>query len=154
MSMKSRWNRSLSTAGVGLAALVVSVTALGGQASAEMVEGIEIDDSVVASADADAITARIPCITSTGVKTCFDKDGDKVYVKDTKANGKSAVGLWATNYGRTGGCRNKLGEDKWAVCNYNMREEGHIQLENAQYDGETRKLSRFEPRALSVWLPI
>ncbi|MGK5638133.1 hypothetical protein ACSNOK_07405 [Streptomyces sp. URMC 126] len=154
MPKRSRWTKPLSTAGVGLAALVMSVTALGGQASAEMVEGIEIEDSVVAADNAEDITAAIPCITSPGVKTCFDKNGDKVYVKDTKGNGKSAVGLWSTNYGRSGGCRNKLTAGKWAVCNYNMREEGHIQLENAQYDAETRTLTRFDPRALSVWLPI
>ncbi|GAA0461604.1 hypothetical protein ACFQ2B_34335 [Streptomyces stramineus] len=153
MSKSSTWKRSLSSAGVGLAALIVSVTALSGQASADMIEGVEVDDGAV-SVDAEGVTAAMPCITSYGVKTCFDRAGDKVYVKDTEADGKSAVGLWKTNYTRDGGCRNKLGEGKWAVCNYNMREPGHIQLQNARYDGQTGKFTYPNPRVYSVWLPI
>ncbi|MEU7136051.1 hypothetical protein [Streptomyces sp. NPDC046261] len=154
MSRSTHWKKSLSSAGIGIAALVVSVTAFSGQAFAENVEGIEVDDSVVSSENAEAVTAALPCIASTGVITCFDKAGDKVYVKDTKADGKSAVGLWRTDYGRSGGCRNKLTAGKWAQCNYNMREGGNIQLQNARYDGETRKFIYPEPRVYSPWLSI
>ncbi|MEV6395419.1 hypothetical protein AB0M39_11675 [Streptomyces sp. NPDC051907] len=154
MSSKKRLlKKSLSSTGIGLAALVLSVTALGGQASADVIEGVEVDDSIV-SEHAEGITAGLPCINSTGVKTCFDKAGDKVYVKDTLADHKSAVGLWQTNYGRTGGCRNKHEAGTWAKCNYDMREEGHIQLQNARYDGETNRFTCPNPRVYSVWLPI
>ncbi|MEX2980945.1 hypothetical protein [Streptomyces sp. C36] len=153
MSRNAHWKKPLSSVGLGLAALLVSATAFSGQAFAETVEGIEIDDSVV-SENAEAVTAALPCITSTGVITCFDKAGDKVYVKDTKADGKSAVGLWRTDYGRSGGCRNKLTAGKWAECNYDMREEGSIQLQNARYDGQSGKFTYPDPRVYSVWLPI
>ncbi|MFI9237197.1 hypothetical protein [Streptomyces sp. NPDC053079] len=153
MSGNAHWKKSLSSAGLGLAALVVSVTAFSGQAFAESVEGIEVDDSVV-SENAEAATAALPCITSTGVITCFDKAGDKVFVKDTAADGKSAVGLWKTNYDRAGGCRNKLGAGKWAECNYNMREGGYIQLQNARYDGDSGRFTYPNPRVYSIWLPI
>ncbi|MEU1074732.1 MULTISPECIES: hypothetical protein [unclassified Streptomyces] len=86
---------------------------------------------------------------------CFDKAGDKVLVKDTEADHKSAVGLSRYNYSRPAdGCRNALGHGKWAECNYNMREEGYLQLENARYDGDTGKWYYPDPRVLSIWLPI
>ncbi|MEU7556603.1 hypothetical protein AB0B01_30505 [Streptomyces sp. NPDC044571] len=75
-------------------------------------------------------------------------------MKDTLADGKSAVALWQTNYGRTGGCRNKLTAGKWAECNYDMREEGYIQLQNTRYDAETNTFTYPNPRVYSLWLPI
>ncbi|MFF5537993.1 hypothetical protein ACFY71_36975 [Streptomyces cinerochromogenes] len=112
----------------------------------------ETDDGV--PTDGEVGAAALPCITSTGVTSCFDKAGDKVLVKDTLADGRSAVGLWETNYGRTGGCRNGLGAGVWAECNYDMREEGYIQLQNARYDGDTGAWTYPNPRVYSVWLPI
>lgn len=59
-----------------------------------------------------------------GAEACFKPYGDKIYVKDTKADGYSAVGYFRTDYGRTGGCRNSHGAGTWGVCNFNMK-EGH-----------------------------
>ncbi|MFE3323335.1 hypothetical protein [Streptomyces sp. NPDC059176] len=151
MSGIGSWRKPLPSVGIGLAALAVTAVALSGQASAD--EAVpEVSDGVVT--DTAEGVAALPCIESTGVLSCFDKAGDKVLVKDTRGDGKSAVALWRTNYGRSGACRNKLGAGTWATCNYNMREEGYIQLQNARYDGDTGSWTYPNPRVYSIWLPI
>ncbi len=55
---------------------------------------------------------------------CFQKKGDKLWVKDTKKDGRIAVGYWG--YIGKGWadhtCSNELGSGQWGICNYNMKE--------------------------------
>ncbi|MFI6849444.1 hypothetical protein OG535_39200 [Kitasatospora sp. NBC_00085] len=43
---------------------------------------------------------------------------------DLAKDGYSAVGLWRTDYGRSGGCRNPYDAGQWSECNYDVRETG------------------------------
>ncbi|GAA3045519.1 hypothetical protein [Kitasatospora sp. NPDC127116] len=142
-----------SAAAVGIAALTLGLTALGGGQAVAAPQADPLTFGTPVTLSESAITAdSLPCITSPGVKTCFDKAGDKVLVLDTAKDGFSAVGRWSTDYGRTGACRNALGVGKWAECNYDMRETGHIQLNNALYDGDTGLLVL--TNTYSGWLSI
>ncbi|MFB7123437.1 hypothetical protein [Kitasatospora sp. NPDC056273] len=142
-----------SAAAVGLAALALGLTGLGGgQAVAAPQDDPRTIGTPVTMSESAITAASLPCITSPGVKTCFDKAGDKVLVLDTAKDGFSAVGRWSTDYGRTGACRNALGVGHWAECNYDMRETGHIQLNNALYDGDTGLLVLTD--TYSGWLSI
>jgi hypothetical protein len=67
----------------------------------------------------------------TGAEACFEKYGDKWYVKDTKSDGHSATASWI-NYlsdGRSwipyrhGSCVNKSGAGKWGLCNKDYYED-------------------------------
>jgi hypothetical protein len=76
-------------------------------------------------AAAPAASTSLYCVSNGhGAQACFAPYGDKIYVKDTKSDGYSAVGWFRTDYGRSSGCRNSHGAGTWAVCNFNMR-EGH-----------------------------
>ncbi len=80
------------------------------------------------------------CNGTTGVTACFDADGDDIFVKDTKADGFSAVMRWHTDYGRWGTCRNRLGSGTWALCNKNLQEASHTMTWRAtRYNGNTGK---------------
>lgn len=58
---------------------------------------------------------------NTHVKVCWQPDGEKLYVYDGSADGRSAVG--ETDWSLTG-CRNKYGKGTWVVCDYDFV-EGH-----------------------------
>jgi hypothetical protein len=71
------------------------------------------------------------CVDMTGAEACFEKYGDKWYVKDTKSDGHSATASWI-NYlsdGRSwipyrhGSCVNKSGAGKWGLCNKDYYED-------------------------------
>lgn len=85
------------------------------------------------------------CISTTGSKVCYKADGDKIYVKDTKKDGFSAVMRWYTDYGRWGTCRNKLGYGKWGVCDKNFAEYDSngdhywLNYRASRYNGDTNK---------------
>ncbi|MFD8480442.1 hypothetical protein [Kitasatospora sp. NPDC059673] len=144
------WKKSLATAGIALATLTVSATALTGQASAATDSKVTIGTPI--SLSQSEIMADTPnCVSDTGVKVCFDAYGDKVRVYDSAADGWSAVGLWATDYDRTGFCRNSGGAGTWVECNYDMRETGNIRIQPALCDGDTGKW-RVSP--IWKWLPI
>ncbi|MGW4379790.1 hypothetical protein [Kitasatospora sp. NPDC004531] len=140
MPTNARWKKTLATAGIALAALTMSATALTGQASA------------AGATDGQAGLTGAYCIESPGVTTCFEAYGDKVRVYDSAKDGYSAVGLWTTDCGRDGGCRNANGYGTWAECNYDMRETGHIRLQNALYDGDTGRMVPIDK--FSPWLAI
>ena len=67
-----------------------------------------------------------PCTETTGAKICYVKDGDKWYVKDTVADGYSALAYWSSYLNhkahRRGYCRSGLGSGVWGVCDKNYTE--------------------------------
>src|SRR5688500_3220314 len=59
------------------------------------------------------------CVGSTGVTVCYMPYGDKIFVKDTTADGYSAVGEWfidTTDGYRSGACVNKHTAGTWGQC--------------------------------------
>lgn len=62
------------------------------------------------------------CVSVTGAKACFAAYGDRVWVKDTKANGDNAAGViqgphWARQ------CLNDRGEASgWVMCDFDVPE--------------------------------
>jgi hypothetical protein len=90
----------------------------------------------------DAVAGSLPdtdlaCVWSEGSEVCIEAYGDKIYVKDIKADGASAVARWFTDYGRWGTCRNALGAGKWGVCDKDFKENHILTFRAAQYDGDT-----------------
>jgi hypothetical protein len=63
-----------------------------------------------------------PCISNVRVKACFQADGDKIYIKDMKADGDAWYVDWAIRGGRWGQCATKLGAGKWGVCDKDFPE--------------------------------
>jgi hypothetical protein len=130
--------KGLSAVSLGLVAVVAPI---GGAAA-------QADDVTAAYTyewnDGVATGVPIPnpgggCNDVTGAEGCFEPDGDKFYVKDTKADGYSAVVRWYTDYGRWGTCRNSLGAGKWAVCNKDFKEGYYIHWRVTRYNGDTGK---------------
>jgi len=77
------------------------------------------------------------CVTpSTGVTVCFRPLGDDFFVKDTKADGYSAVAAWQMNgwEPRTGSCVNSLGAGKWGWCNKDLTEGRQLWITEDRYD--------------------
>ncbi|GAA0622300.1 hypothetical protein GCM10009534_67110 [Kribbella sandramycini] len=81
------------------------------------------------------------CVSVTGAKACFGEYGDKVWVKDTKANGEPAAG---TIYERPAPsswsreCFNRRGADGgWVMCNFDVPEhsEGLLWAVNNPFVG-------------------
>ncbi|MFD6230029.1 hypothetical protein ACFWFZ_24610 [Streptomyces sp. NPDC060232] len=95
-----------------------------------------------------------PCVETEGARVCFEHSGDIIWVKDTKADGLSAVGGGHTNYGRYEGCRNKAGHNKWVKCNFDFAEDKKIRMEAFRYDGDTGLYVYPVPRRFSAWLGI
>lgn len=111
--------------------LLVAIAAMLGLASAlvtpgaAMAAGYEVDHAVAGS-----VPDGLNCVSITGAKVCYEHDGDKWWVKDTKEDGASAVAEWV-NYRngvlyREGSCRNSLGNGKWGYCNKNYYEDSGV----------------------------
>lgn len=93
------------------------------------------------------------CVSVYGSKTCFQHDGDVVWVLNTAADGMSAVGGICADYGRAAeACRNKSGNGVWVTCDKDYAESGNIRLRALRYDGDTGKYD--QPEAYSGWLPV
>ncbi|WP_405432187.1 hypothetical protein [Micromonospora sp. NBC_00617] len=62
------------------------------------------------------------CVSTTGAKACFAAYGDRVWVKDTKANGASAAGtIQGPSWSRQ--CFNSSGADAgWVMCDFDVPE--------------------------------
>ncbi|GAA3569449.1 hypothetical protein GCM10022222_62040 [Amycolatopsis ultiminotia] len=58
----------------------------------------------------------------------FDHDGDRILAADQDVDGRSIVVVWKTDYGRSGTCKNSQGGGVEKVCNYNLSEQGRIQI--------------------------
>lgn len=69
-----------------------------------------------------------PCVSNDKVKTCFQSDGDKIYIKDMKADGDPWYTDWTIWGGRYGQCNTKLGAGKWGVCDKDFPEGKTIQF--------------------------
>lgn len=76
------------------------------------------------------------CVTMTGAKACFEKNGDKWWVLDTVGDGHSATASWENwlydgvewVVWRSGSCVNKLGKGNWGVCNKEYYENSTINV--------------------------
>jgi hypothetical protein len=77
------------------------------------------------------------CVSVTGAKACFAAYGDRVWVKDTKANGASAAGtITGKNWHRE--CFNSRGADGgWVMCNFDVPEyqDGELWAVNNPFIG-------------------
>jgi hypothetical protein len=69
------------------------------------------------------------------VKVCFREDGEWIYVRDKKADGRSAYGEID---GRDRVCRNPYGQGAWARCNYSFREGSRVTFRGFTRDNEGR----------------
>jgi hypothetical protein len=120
--------RSLALATVAVAATVL----LTPSAASAAYYGSETDYGTEVSAPSDSLK---PCTSITGARVCFQSDGDYFYVKDTKADGYSAVVDWFDGGStRRGACVNKHGEGAWARCNKNFVEGHNITFRAARYN--------------------
>lgn len=52
------------------------------------------------------------------VGVCFDPSGDKLYVQDREADGRSAYGYFNDSRISAEACRNSRGNGNWVVCSY------------------------------------
>ena len=81
------------------------------------------------------------CVSVTGAKACFKEYGDKVWVKDTKANGEIAAGsIYNTDSGTDfyRVCYNDRGADGgWVMCDFDVPEnrEGVLWAVNNPFIG-------------------
>ena len=67
---------------------------------------------------------------SSGVTSCFDPNGDDIWVYDAAKDGYSARVRWNTNYSRSGTCTNSNGYGTWKKCDYDMKEGYTVRLRN------------------------
>lgn len=109
------------TAGSALMAVVVG----SGTASAATVVYTRQAVNVTDAPPAGAVCAP----ASAGGNVCFEKQGDKIWVKDTKKDGNyvraSWMGFWEIN--KEHRCHDHHGSDAgWTVCNYNMPENDDL----------------------------
>ncbi|MEO6500909.1 MAG: hypothetical protein ABIQ09_03255 [Jatrophihabitantaceae bacterium] len=70
---------------------------------------------------------------NTHVKVCFAAYGEKLYVQDRAADGRSAIGELTFS---TVGCRNKYGSGTWVRCDYNIPEGWHTTMIGSTRDFE------------------
>lgn len=79
-----------------------------------------------------------PFVQFTGVTATVKTVGDYVYVRDDRADGCSALGIWyileSSGY-RKGICRNTHGAGTWARCNKNWPEGVRMSVQPGLYDG-------------------
>ncbi|GAB3939654.1 hypothetical protein [Micromonospora vulcania] len=77
------------------------------------------------------------CVSTSGAKSCFAAYGDRVWVKDTVANGASAAGtIQGPDWSRQ--CFNSSGADSgWVMCNFDVPEydEGLLWAVNNPFIG-------------------
>nr|WP_203590318.1 hypothetical protein [Streptomyces sp. SID13031] len=66
------------------------------------------------------------CVSVTGAKACFAEYGDRVWVKDTKANGQSAAATLQDQESSSSWyreCFNRRGEaGGWVMCDFDVPE--------------------------------
>lgn len=68
------------------------------------------------------------CKSSPAAKVCFEPDGDKIWLKNTKAGSTSTYTDWSILGGRYGQCGSKVAVGKWAVCDKDFPENEAIQF--------------------------
>ncbi|MGW7273335.1 hypothetical protein ACWGH5_22740 [Streptomyces sp. NPDC054864] len=86
--------------------------------------------------DVDAVRAAGPpvgaiCSETAGTHACFEKSGDKFWVKDTKADGhySAMLGSWGPIFQGDMICRNKSGSDVgWMYCDFSSEIPEHSKV--------------------------
>jgi hypothetical protein len=116
-----------ATLGLGVAVLVAPSPALGAITSEE-------NTAVAASAP----SGTFEMISVSGATVYFVDSGDTWYVKDTAADGKSAVVIWE-NYinfevARIGTCANKLGNGRLGKCAKDYVESSGLRAKACTFD--------------------
>ncbi len=98
-------------------------------AAVPLSSALEINDAVAGTPP--AFDPNTDCSSGEGTYVCFQKDGDKIWVEDTAADGVSADGRWEnylwdgsnwTLY-RQGACLNKLSYGHWGYCDKDFYED-------------------------------
>jgi hypothetical protein len=80
----------------------------------------------------------LKCTQTYGSKACFQSRGEKIWVKDTKSDDRSALAYWTTPLvARSGYCRNRFGAGKWGFCNKRFQENIFISWSALRYDKES-----------------
>lgn len=128
-----------------------TVSATASSAPADVATGV----SAAVETELDRAVAGDPpsgleCVSTTGARACFEKQGDKWWVLDTAADSASADAVWQ-NYRngslhRQGICRNSLGNGKWGVCNKNYYEDSGVRWAACVYDASADVLIRCSGR--------
>ncbi|TDD58780.1 hypothetical protein E1263_17875 [Kribbella antibiotica] len=108
---------------------------------------IAVGTTAVANATAGTPSGAPPsglgvtCVSTAGAKACFGDAADKVWVKDTKANGESAAGTIYNTDSKSDWyreCFNTRGEaGGWVVCDFDVPEnrEGLLWAVNKPFVG-------------------
>jgi hypothetical protein len=92
------------------------------------------NESNVGTLSTGSPPSSAPCVSTTGVKACFQASGDIWWVRDTKADDSTPAAEWAaTDYSRYGECLNKSGYGTWVICNKNYKEGLKITLFGTTY---------------------
>lgn len=73
-----------------------------------------------------------------GAQACWKSYGDKLYVKDTMADGKRAGSYFSIEvpFGGDGICYNTGGSGTWAVCDFDFSENRPILIEAGSCDAD------------------
>lgn len=119
--------------------LVLSVTTISAAATAAAKPTVTYEWNTAVWGDPPS---GLSCSVITGAAACYQRYGDKIWVKDTAKDGWSAVGAWRDYYNtgsqdvlhREGACVNKLGYGQWGVCDKNFPEGTDLLLKACRYD--------------------
>jgi hypothetical protein len=84
------------------------------------------------TATAGSPPSGMRCVSMTGAEACFEKNGDRWWVRDTASDSHSATASWENDLFdgiqwrlyRQGSCVNKLGYGRWGACNKDYYESG------------------------------
>ncbi|MCG5435156.1 hypothetical protein PSH25_003072 [Micromonospora sp. PSH25] len=119
------------------AAAGLAATLLAPAAAQAAYHGSETDYAVYSLGPEGEPFGNYECITFTGVIACLKETGDRIYVKDTKADGYAAVAEWdyPMSGQRSGSCVNKLNAGDWGVCNKDFsNDDGYLYVRAARYN--------------------
>ena len=114
-----------------LLSLIVAALATGVAPATASAEEIVIGEKVTGPGYACRRQQR----ENDNVKVCFQPDGEWIYVRDMKTDGRSAYGEVE---GRDRVCRNPHGQGAWARCNYSFREGSRVAFRGFTRDNEGR----------------
>jgi hypothetical protein len=146
--------RKVRTFAAGVATLLLAALPVTASAAQETSAAGEEGASAAATLEIDrakkgTYPGGLSCVTVTGAQACFEAYGDKWWVKDTVADGASAVVYW-DNYRngslyRIGRCENRLGSGNWGVCNKNYYEGSTLDYQVCVEDFSEGELIRCSP---------
>lgn len=144
--------RKVRTFAAGVATLLLAALPVTASAAQETSAAGEEGASAAATLEIDrakkgTYPGGLSCVTVTGAQACFEAYGDKWWVKDTAADGASAVVTWR-NYRngslyRSGQCENRMGSGTWGVCNKNYYEGSDLLFQIHVYDFSEGKEIRY-----------